>query len=90
MSYAIYIHEPGSPEQLCWEKSTPPGLLRPEDVLLRHTAIGVNFIEIYQRNGLYSLPYLPCIPGSEGVGVIEAVGSDSLRHDIFDLSDITR
>ncbi len=50
----------------------PPG---PDEILLRHTAIGVNFIDIYQRRGLYPLG-LPFTPGSEGAGIVEAVGSN--------------
>ena len=46
-----------------------------DEVLLRHTAIGVNFVDIYQRRGLYPLD-LPFTPGGEGAGVVEAVGSN--------------
>lgn len=45
----------------------------PEQVSIRHTAIGLNYIDIYHRTGLYPAP-LPCIPGLEGVGVIDAAG----------------
>lgn len=50
----------------------------PDEVLLRHTAIGLNFIDTYHRSGLYPQP-LPFIPGSEGAGVVEAVG-DGVDH----------
>ena len=47
----------------------------PGEVLIRHTAIGVNFIDVYLRTGMY--PHaLPFVPGREGVGVVEAVGAD--------------
>ncbi|WP_018263558.1 quinone oxidoreductase family protein [Methylobacterium sp. WSM2598] len=45
----------------------------PGEIRLRHRAIGVNFIDIYHRTGLYELP-LPAVPGVEGAGVVEAVG----------------
>jgi NADPH2:quinone reductase len=72
MSYAIRVHQTGGPEVLKYEQiDTPaPG---PGEVLIRHTAIGLNFIDIYHRTGLYQLP-LPFIPGTEGAGVVEQVG----------------
>lgn len=54
-----------------------------QEVLIRHTAVGVNFIDIYHRSGLYALP-LPFRPGVEGVGVIEAVGADVTRFKVGD------
>ena len=44
------------------------------EVRIRHTAIGVNFVDIYHRTGLYALPQLPAVPGAEAAGVIESVG----------------
>jgi NADPH2:quinone reductase len=72
MPKAIVVHEVGGPEKLSWEDvPTPkPG---PGQVLLRHTAIGLNFIDVYHRTGLYKLP-LPFTVGQEGAGVVEAVG----------------
>ncbi|MGE5478576.1 MAG: quinone oxidoreductase family protein [Bacteroidales bacterium] len=49
----------------------PPG---PGEVRVRHAAIGVNFVDIYHRTGLYPLPALPAVPGVEGAGRVEAVG----------------
>lgn len=71
-AYAIRIHETGGPEVLKVEALEPraPG---PGEVLVRQTAIGVNFIDTYHRTGLYKMP-LPFVPGSEGAGVIEEVG----------------
>jgi NADPH2:quinone reductase len=72
MPFAIRVHESGGPDKLVWEEVSvaAPG---PGEVLLRHSAVGVNFIDIYQRTGYYKLP-TPYILGSEGAGVIEAVG----------------
>jgi len=70
---AVRFHEYGGPEVLRYEElPTPaPG---PEDALVRLEAIGVNFVDIYQRLGWYKIP-LPFIAGSEAAGVVEAVGS---------------
>lgn len=48
----------------------------PDQVLIRHTAIGVNYIDAYYRSGLYKLKNFPFVPGIEAVGVIEAVGEN--------------
>jgi len=73
MTKAIIIHETGGPEVLRWEE-TDPGLPGPGEVLLRHEAVGLNFIDVYHRSGLYPLPSLPGIIGMEGAGIVEAVG----------------
>ncbi len=72
MPHAIRIHQNGGPEQLRWEEVTvaAPG---PGEVRVRNTAIGLNFIDTYHRSGLYPMP-LPLTLGSEGAGVVEAVG----------------
>jgi NADPH2:quinone reductase len=74
MVHAIRFHQPGGPEVLTWEEIEvgDPG---PGQVRLRQTAIGLNFIDTYHRTGLYPLPSMPAIPGLEGAGVVEAVGS---------------
>ncbi|HJO44852.1 MAG TPA: quinone oxidoreductase [SAR324 cluster bacterium] len=72
MNQSIQIYENGGPEVLRWEESTV-GRPGPGEVLLRHTAVGLNFIDIYQRSGLYPLE-LPKILGMEGAGVIEETG----------------
>ncbi|MGH8178148.1 MAG: quinone oxidoreductase family protein [Steroidobacter sp.] len=77
MPHAIRIHEYGGPEVLRWE-SVEVGEPGPGEVRLRHTAIGLNFIDIYERTGLYRST-LPLIPGREAAGVIEAIG-DSVKH----------
>ena len=72
-SHAIVFREHGSAEVLKWEtrELAPPAR---GEVQLRHTAIGVNFIDIYDRSGLYPRP-LPEIPGREAAGVVAALGS---------------
>ncbi len=69
---AIRVHEPGGPEALRLEEvPTPePG---PGQVRVRLEYSGVNFIDVYHRTGFYKLP-LPFTPGSEGAGVVDAVG----------------
>jgi NADPH2:quinone reductase len=71
-THAIRIHQPGGPEVMVWEEVEVPAP-GPGQVLLRHTAVGLNFIDVYHRTGLYPAP-LPFTPGLEGAGVIEAVG----------------
>ncbi len=73
MPKAIRIHETGGPEVLKWESIDlqPPG---PGEVHLRQTAVGLNFIDIYHRTGLYPLGDLPATPGMEGAGVVFSVG----------------
>jgi NADPH2:quinone reductase len=72
MSHVIRIHQNGGPEQMMWEEVAvaDPG---PGEVRVRNTAVGLNFIDTYHRSGLYPLP-LPLVLGSEGAGVVEAVG----------------
>lgn len=69
---AIQVHAPGSPEVLQYV-DVPAPTPREHEVLVRIEAIGVNFIDVYHRTGLYPLP-LPFIPGSEAAGVIEETG----------------
>jgi NADPH2:quinone reductase len=72
MTKAIRIHEHGGPEILKWEDMDigDPG---DGEVRIRHTAVGLNFIDCYQRSGLYPMD-LPLTLGTEAAGVIEAVG----------------
>lgn len=71
-TYAIRIHQPGGPEVMVWEE-VEVGAPAAGQVLLRHTAVGLNFIDVYHRTGLYPAP-LPFTPGLEGAGIVEAVG----------------
>ncbi|MBI3452307.1 MAG: quinone oxidoreductase [Rhodospirillales bacterium] len=72
MTKAIRIHKTGGPEVLQWEDVDvpPPGQ---GEARIRHTAIGLNFIDTYHRSGLYPVA-LPTAIGSEGAGIVEAVG----------------
>jgi NADPH2:quinone reductase len=75
MSKAIRIHRTGGPEVMTFEDVAVPAP-GPGEVLLRQTAIGVNFIDVYHRTGLYPAA-LPTVLGLEGAGIVEAVGPDS-------------
>jgi len=72
MAKAIRLSERGGPEVLKWE-DVEVGAPGPGDALVRHTAVGVNFADVYLRTGLYPHP-LPSGIGSEAAGVVEAVG----------------
>jgi len=73
MSNAIRIHQHGGPEVLKWEE-VDPGRPGAGEALVRHEAVGLNFIDVYHRSGLYPLAAFPATPGLEGAGVVEAVG----------------
>ncbi len=73
MSGAIILRQHGGPDVLEWV-DLDPGKPGQDEVLLRHTAIGLNFIDIYVRTGLYKMGTMPCTPGMEAAGVVEAVG----------------
>jgi len=73
MPHAIFIHETGGPDVLRWE-SFDPGKPASGEVRIRHEAVGLNFIDIYHRSGLYPLPSLPAVIGMEGAGVVEETG----------------
>ena len=72
-SHAIRFHQTGGPEVLRWEEIDLPEL-QANEARVRHHAVGLNFIDIYHRTGLYPAP-LPAGIGIEGAGVVEAVGS---------------
>src|SRR4029450_10926350 len=72
MTHAIRIHSYGGPEVLRWE-TVEVGDPGPGQARVRHTAIGLNFIDTYERTGLYPLQ-LPAVLGREAAGVVEAVG----------------
>jgi NADPH2:quinone reductase len=73
-THAIRIHEFGGPEVMQWEELDLPDPAEGE-AQVRHTAIGLNFIDVYHRSGLYPTE-LPAGLGSEAAGIVEAVGSD--------------
>ena len=82
MSKAIRFHQPGGPEVLRWEDvdvgDPGPGQLR-----LRHSAVGLNYIDTYHRSGLYPLE-LPGGLGMEAAGVVEAVGERVSEFQVGD------
>jgi NADPH2:quinone reductase len=83
MSKAIRIHQYGGPEALRWEEvevgDPGPGQLR-----VRHGAVGLNYIDVYHRTGLYPLPALPWTLGMEGAGQVEAVGEGVTEFTVGD------
>lgn len=74
ISRAIVQDSKGGPEVLVM-KDVEVGEPGPDEARVRHTAIGINFIDVYVRTGLYPLMTLPGSPGMEAAGVVEAVGS---------------
>jgi NADPH2:quinone reductase len=73
MTHAIRFHKSGGPDVLVWEP-VEPGKPGAGEARIRHTAVGLNFVDIYTRSGLYPVP-LPSGLGSEAAGVVEEVGS---------------
>lgn len=74
MAFAIQVHKFGGPEALAYAevKLPAPGV---GQIALKQTAIGVNYIDVYHRTGLYPQPSFPFTPGSEGAGVVTALGA---------------
>lgn len=68
----MVVHEVGGPEKLSWEDVPTPNA-GPGEAVVRQMAIGLNFVDVYNRTGVYKLP-LPFVVGQEGAGVVEAVG----------------
>ena len=73
MPHAIRVHQTGGPEVLRWEQ-IEIGAPGPGEIRVRHTRVGLNYIDIYYRTGLYATP-TPFVPGFEAAGVVEAVGA---------------
>jgi len=69
---AIRVHRTGGPEVMIWEKVHVPSP-GPGEVRVRHTAVGLNFLDTYFRSGLYPTP-LPFVPGAEAAGVVDELG----------------
>ena len=80
---AIRIHTLGGPEVMQFEEASLPALL-PNEVRLKHHAIGVNFLDVYFRTGLYPAPSMPFTPGNEGAGEVLAIGSDVQEFKVGD------
>jgi len=75
MTKAIRIHATGGPEVLVWE-DVPTPEPEPNEALIKHHAVGLNYIDVYFRNGLYKASGLPLIIGQEGAGTVTAVGKN--------------
>jgi len=83
MTKAIRIHANGGPDVMLWEDvPTPePG---PSEALIKHEAVGLNFIDVYFRSGLYKAPNMPLIIGQEGAGTVLAVGANVTNLTVGD------
>ena len=73
MTHAIRIHTNGGPEVMKWE-SVPTPEPGPGEALIRHGAVGLNYIDVYFRTGLYKAPNMPLVIGQEGAGTVLSVG----------------
>jgi NADPH2:quinone reductase len=73
MSKAVRLYEQGGPEVLKYEDVDVPAP-GPGEAQVRHGAVGLNYIDVYHRSGLYPLPQFPAVIGMEGAGTVEAVG----------------
>ncbi len=82
MSFAIRMHAQGGPEVLQWE-SVEVGQPGPGEALVRHHAVGLNYIDVYHRSGAYPLA-LPITPGLEAAGVVEALGEGVTHLNVGD------
>ncbi|XP_057731485.1 uncharacterized protein LOC130946671 [Arachis stenosperma] len=84
MVKAIRVHELGGPQVLKWE-DVEIGEPKEGEVRVTNKAIGLNFIDVYFRKGVYKAPSLPFTPGMEAVGVVTAVGSGLTGRKVGDL-----
>src|SRR5690349_9610627 len=73
MIKAIRIHSPGGPEVMKWDDVPRPEPC-PGEALIKQEAVGLNYIDVYFRSGLYKAPTMPLIIGQEGAGTVIAVG----------------
>ncbi len=82
MSLAVQIRQHGGPEELHLTDVSvgEPG---PGEIRIRHHAVGLNFIDVYHRTGLYPLP-MPATIGMEGAGIVEAVGAGVMHLSVGD------
>ena len=71
---AIRVNKQGGPEEMKWEEVALPEIQK-DDVLIKHTAIGLNYIDTYHRSGLYTMP-VPLTLGIEGAGIIIEAGEN--------------
>lgn len=82
MTKAMRVHKTGGPEVMQWEDVELPAPGKGE-ARIRHTAVGLNYVDTYQRSGLYPFP-LPMTIGSEGAGIVEAVGPEVTEVKVGD------
>lgn len=82
MSKAVFLHAHGGPEALSVVSREPPQP-GPGEIAVENAAIGVNFIDIYQRTGLYPVS-LPAVIGSEGAGIVAALGEGVAARRVGD------
>jgi NADPH:quinone reductase len=82
MVHAVRIHQNGGPEVLKWESVDVPAPGAGQ-VRVKQHAVGVNYIDVYQRSGLYKMP-LPFVAGSEGAGEVVAIGSGVTEFKVGD------
>jgi NADPH2:quinone reductase len=75
VSRIIRLHRYGGPEELVTEEVEIPSPAA-DEIRVRQQAVGLNFVDIYHRTGLYRLPQLPAVLGVEGAGIIEEIGSN--------------
>jgi NADPH:quinone reductase len=73
VTHAIQVHEYGGPDVLKWEE-VEVGAPGPGEIKIEQTAVGLNYIDVYLRTGLYPQPSFPFVPGMEGAGVVTEVG----------------
>jgi len=73
MTQFVRVHETGNKDVMKWE-SAELSQPQPGEAQIRHTAIGLNFIDVYFRSGAYPAPQLPFTPGLEGAGIVEKLG----------------
>ncbi len=81
-SQAIVMHSQGKPDVMVVEE-VDVGTPGPGQAVIRQTAVGVNYLDVYHRSGVYPLP-LPSRIGSEGAGVVEALGTDVTHIKVGD------
>lgn len=79
----IVVHKTGEAKAMQWEaaKVSAP---KADEIQIRHTAIGLNFIDVYFRTGVYVAPQLPFTPGLEAAGVVEKVGGKVSEFQVGD------
>ncbi|MFC0246622.1 quinone oxidoreductase family protein [Falsochrobactrum ovis] len=78
MINAVLVHQTGGPEVMQYEQ-IDIGAPGPGEAKVRHEAIGLNFIDVYYRTGLYKADHMPFTPGNEGAGIVVSVG-EGVEH----------